>query len=234
MNLKTKKQAKIDLLIVLLGSIIPAIIYLFFAESWRGLNQSQNINFWIKFSISTILAYCLAGLGFTIAMLFRKEKFSEFGLIKKNAFIAILFSIICFLPHFIFLIVTRGFHGYIPMSGAIVYDSVMQRSIQEKIFCMIIIFIVWGFCEGFSYIYIAQKINVIFPVKSKWLNVGAIVGALLCVFMHGGISLDVKVMFDALTMFVFVYGILVTKNITGNAWGCIFSFFFLWNSFPSN
>ena len=97
---------------------------------------------------------------------------------------------------------------------------------------MIIVFFCWGFCEGFNYVFISRKLNIIFPTKIKLLNIGAIVSAIICVMLHGGISFNVVAIFDALTMFIFMYGILVIKDMKHNAWGCIFAFFFLWNAFP--
>lgn len=230
---KTKKQAIIDLIIIFACSVIPMIIYLFLGQYWRSLSQSDSVNFWVKFLIQCFLSFCLAGLGFVVVMILRKEDFAKFGLVRKNIVGSIILSSLTFVPHFIFLMVTRGFHGYVPMSGAIVFDSVMLQSLFEKIICVIILFAIWGFCEGFSILYIGQKINSIWKPKTKFLNIGAIVSAIIFVFMHGGVSLDPVVLFDAITMFVFIYGILVIKDITGNAWGCIFSFFFLWNAFPA-
>lgn len=200
---KSKQKAKIDLFVVFLFSCVPMIVYLVFEQSWRSLNQNSTISFLYKFSVQSLLAYSLAGLGFTIVMLWRKEKLSSYGLVKKNAIVSVLLSVLVFVPHLIFLIATKGYHGYVPMSGAIIYDSIVQRSFLQQILCMIIVFAIWGFCEGFTYVYVGQKINTLFPIKSKYINWGAVLG-----------------------------GILMIKDINKNAWGCIVSFLFLWNAFP--
>lgn len=232
-QVKTKSTtAIIDLLILLLMTLFPVIIYLFFEQQWRELNKSPQISFAVKFFIQSFLSFSLAGIGFVTVMIFRKEKFIEFGLVKKGALVSILLSIVAFIPHFIFLMVSKGFHGYMPMSGAIIFDSVMEQQLFVKIFCMIIVYFLWGFCEGFNYVFISQKLNIIFPNKRKFLNIGALVCGFLCVMLHGGISFNMIAIFDALTMFVFVYGILLIKDINNNSWGCIFAFLFLWNAFP--
>lgn len=118
------------------------------------------------------------------------------------------------------------------MSGAIIYDRVIEQPFSQQGIYLAIIFLIWGFCEGFSYIFICDKINVLYESKNTYLNIGAIAGGILCMLMHGGISLNPIIIADAITMFIFIYGTLLVKNITGNAWGCIFSFFFLWNAFP--
>lgn len=49
MKKRTKtKSAAIDLLIMLLMTLFPVIIYLFFEEQWRALNTSSQVNFPIK------------------------------------------------------------------------------------------------------------------------------------------------------------------------------------------
>lgn len=230
--MRNKQKIKRDLVVIFLASLVPMIIYLVFEQSWRAFNQNGSINFWYKFVLQSLIAYCLAGLGFTIVMLWRKEGFSSYGLVKKNTISSILMSILVFLPHLVFLVITKGFHGYAPMSGAIIYDSIMDRPFLQRFFCMIVVFLIWGFCEGFTYVFVSQKINSLLSKQNRFLNVGAVIGGIICVMMHGGIALNVVSLFDALTMFIFVYGILTVKDINKNAWGCIFAFLFLWNAFP--
>lgn len=135
---RSKQKTKTDLLLIFLASLIPMIIYLVFEQSWRSFNSNPNIHFWYKFALQSLIAYCLAGLGFTIVMLWRKEKWSSYGLVTKNTLVSILSSVLVFLPHLIFLILTKGFHGYMPMSGAIVYDSVMERPLLQQFICMML------------------------------------------------------------------------------------------------
>jgi len=226
------KTAKQDLLIIFISALIPMVIYFLFEPQWRLFNQDPAMNFAVKFIVQSLLSFSLAGLGFSIVMLLRREKFSAYGLVTINMIPAITLSVLSFVPHLLFLIFTKGFHGYAPMSGAIIYDSVMSRPTLQRVICMAIIFLIWGFCEGFTYVYASQKINEILPIKNKFINFGAIICGVLCIMMHGGISLNPVSMSDALTMFIFVYGILIVKDNFDNAWGCIFSFLFLWNAFP--
>ncbi|AGC67828.1 hypothetical protein Cst_c08290 [Thermoclostridium stercorarium subsp. stercorarium DSM 8532] len=37
--------------------------------------------------------------------------------------------------------------------------------------------------------------------------------------------------FESLTVFLIIFGMLLAKDFTKNAWGCIFVFVFLWNAF---
>ena len=227
-----KKRAKADLLIVSISALVPTVIYLFFEPQWRVASQDPDTSFGITFFVMCVLAFCLSGLGALLVVSVLKESFASYGMVRKNAFIVILLSVLAFIPHLIFMIAANGWHGYAPMSGAIVYDGVVSRPPFQRLVCMGIVFLIWGFCEGFTYVLVSRKVNTILPAKGDFMNFGAIIGGILCVMMHGGVPLDLLSLFDALTMFIFIYVILIVKDRFRNAWGCIFSFFFLWNAFP--
>lgn len=95
----------------------------------------------------------------------------------------------------------------------------------------LIIAVAWGFFEGFNYVVISDKINKLLPVKHRWLNWGAIICAVMCILIHGMIGVTMEGIIEMLTVFIAIYGMLVTKTVTGNAWGCVFLFVFLWNAF---
>ena len=84
--------------------------------------------------------------------------------------------------------------------------------------------------EGFNYVVISKKINDRYVCKNKWLNYGAIVCGLVCVLIHGMVGFDLYTFFAALTTFIIIYGMLIVKEKTNNAWGCIFIFLFFWNA----
>jgi len=233
MNLKSieANKAKTDLFIVFIITLIPLIIYLFFENVWNIQGRDESINFWLRFWIICLLAYGLTGLGFTIVFLFRKEKLSDYGLVKNKLFLSITLSILAFIPHFLFMYFTVSIQTYLPMNGTVLTQSVLSRPFPEKILCMGLIFLIWGFFEGITYVFISQKINCIIQTNNKYLNIGAIICGIVCVLIHGIIGFDVLIIIEAITVFVFIYGIIIIRNFTGNSWGCIFSFLFLWNAF---
>ncbi|WMC91386.1 hypothetical protein [Kineothrix sp. MB12-C1] len=53
----------------------------------------------------------------------------------------------------------------------------------------------------------------------------------LCIIIHGAIGVTAEGIIEMLTIFMIVYGMLMVKEYTGNAWGCVFIFVFLWNAF---
>lgn len=44
------------------------------------------------------------------------------------------------------------------------------------------------------------------------------------------IGIDLYTVFEAITAFIIIYGMLVIKDKTNNAWGCILIFLLFWNA----
>lgn len=47
---------------------------------------------------------------------------------------------------------------------------------------------------------------------------------------HGMIGFDIKTLMEALATFILMYGSLIIREKTGNAWGNILIFFVIWNA----
>ena len=45
-----------------------------------------------------------------------------------------------------------------------------------------------------------------------------------------GLRLDVRGIIEIITTFIAIYGMLLVKKKTGNAWGCVFAFCLIWNA----
>ena len=106
----------------------------------------------------------------------------------------------------------------------------LNSNYPTNILGYILIAFVWGIVEGFNYVVISKKINERYISKNKWLNYGAIVCGIACVLIHGMVGFDLYTIFEALTTFIIIYGMLIVKEKTNNAWGCIFIFLFFWNA----
>lgn len=92
-----------------------------------------------------------------------------------------------------------------------------------------IITIIWGFFEGFNYAVISEKINQRYPSQNQWLDFGAITCAIVCLFFHP-FTISFWGILEMITAFIAIYGMLIVKKKTGNAWGCVFAFCFIWNA----
>lgn len=179
--------------------------------------------------LSAVIQFGLAGLGITIVCLLRKEKFSLFGLVKRNTLKSILGSVICFIPYICYIFISKQYEGYQPF-GIMITEDVINRGFPYNIFGMSLIAVVWGFFEGFNYSVIYDKINNRYHSKSQWLDIGAITCAVVCILFHT-FDLSLWGIVELITTFAAIYGMLIVKKKTKNAWGCVFVFCFIWNAF---
>jgi hypothetical protein len=109
--------------------------------------------------------------------------------------------------------------------------DILSSGFPVNVVGMLIIAVAWGFFEGFNYVVISEKINARFPPKNMWLNWGAIICGVMCILIHGMIGVTIENIIEMVTFFIVIYGMLVVKEQTGNAWGSVFVFIFLWNAF---
>lgn len=190
--------------------------------------MNREINVIPRLLLNAALQFGIAGLGTSIVMIRRKEGFSGFGLRRKNALKSIAGTVLCFLPLIAVIVFSENFKGYRPLNISVTED-VLSGGFPVNVLGMALILFVWGFFEGFNYAVIADKINERYPSKKAWLNYGAITCAVICLFFHP-VRLDIRGIIEMVTVFFAIYGMLVIKDKTGNAWGCVFAFCFIWNA----
>lgn len=229
LSVKQKKADK-DLNIIIFATLIPLIIYLLFGNNIMNFAKSSYINIWLKFIPVMLLQFGLAGLGSLIVVFYRKEKLKDYGLVRNNFFKTIILSLVVCIPLLAFLLINNEISSYLPLKGCLFTELFLTLSFPTNIIGYTLIAVVWGFIEGFNYVVISKKINERYVSKNKWLNYGAIVCGIVCILIHGMIGFDLYTIFEALTTFILIYGMLVVKENTNNSWGCIFIFLFFWNA----
>lgn len=131
----------------------------------------------------------------------------------------------------IFMLSTGQITSYLPFQSVWTTREVLSSGFPINVIGMLITAIAWGFFEGFNYVVISDKINRRYPSKNRWLNWGAIACAVLCILIHGAIGVTAEGIIEMVTIFLIVYGMVMVKEYTGNAWGCVFIFTFFWNAF---
>ena len=225
-----QKNADKDLNIIIFVTLISLTIYLIFGKNIMNFAETSETNIWLKFIPIMLIQFGLAGLGSLIVICYRKEKLKEYGLIKNNFFKTIILSIVVCIPSMIFLLFNNEIDSYLPLKNCALTKAFLNSNFPTNILGYTLTALVWGFAEGFNYVVISKKINERFISKNKWLNYGALVCGIVCILIHGMIGLDLYTIFEALSTFIIIYGMLVIKDVTNNAWGCIFIFLLFWNA----
>ena len=223
-----QKRLDTDIWIISLVTFGVFIVYSIIGSQLMNFVKNSDISVIPRLLLNASIQFGVAGLGITIVCIFRKEKFTQYGLTKKNIGKTIVGTVICFLPSVCYIIVSGQFNGYQPFNILITGD-VIASDIPISILGMAFIVVVWGFFEGFNYAVICEKINRRYPSNNEWLDYGAITCAIICILFHP-FSISFWGMIEIITTFVAIYGMLIVKKKTENAWGCVFAFCFIWNA----
>ena len=223
-----QKRLDTDIWIISLVTFGVFIVYSIIGSQLMNFVKNSDISVIPRLFLNAIVQFGVAGLGITIVCIFRKEKFTQYGLTKKNIGKTIVGTVICFLPSVCYIIVSGQFNGYQPFNILITGD-VIASDIPISILGMALIVVVWGFFEGFNYAVICEKINRRYPSDNEWLDYGAITCAIICILFHP-FSISFWGIIEIITTFVSIYGMLIVKKKTENAWGCVFAFCFIWNA----
>ena len=226
-----QKRLDIDLWIIVSVSLLVLGAYIAFQNPITTFTLNREQNILLRVLLAAVFQFGLAGLGISIVSIVRNECFLAYGLRKKGAITSIVLSILCFIPYTILTFATGQFAGYLPFQSVWTTKDVLANGFPINAIGILITAIAWGFFEGFNYVVISEKINKRYPSKNKWLNWGAIICAVLCILIHGAVGVTMESILQMLTIIIIIYGMLMTKELTGNAWGCIFIFVFLWNAF---
>jgi len=230
-NTAVSKKASMDLWIILIITFIVLGIYMVFGSEIDNFVTNSQYPILIRTICIAFVQFGVAGLGISVVCFLRKEKFTDFGLHKDKALQSILLSVLAFVPNIIFTWTIGEFNRYLPFHRVNITDSLFQSSLPEAILGMIFVAAAWGFFEGFNYVVITDKINSCMPSKLWWLDWGAVICAVMCILIHGAIGLTPEGIIEMFTTLIAIYGMLMARKYTGNAWGCVFVFLFLWNAY---
>lgn len=223
-----QKRLDTDIGIIALVTLGVFLCYAAIGNQLLDFVTDDSISIIPRLLLNAAVQFGVAGLGITIVCILRKEKFTHFGLTRKNTFKAIIGTIICFVPSILYIFLSGQFNGYQPFS-ILITDDVIASGIPLSIIGMALIIVVWGFFEGFNYVVVCEKINRRYPSKKKWLDYGAITCAIICILFHP-FSTSFWGIVEIITTFIAIYGMLMVRKQTGNAWGCVFAFCFIWNA----
>lgn len=226
-----KKQLDADIWIIAIVSLIILGIYMTFGNQINAIVWDSSINIVLRvLFVGGIFQFGLAGLGITIVTLLRKESFLQHGLTFKQLPLTILLSAACCLPDFIYSLIAGNVHSWCPFIDVNTTAEVLASGFPYNVLGMLITAVCWGFFEGFNYVVIADKVNERYPSRYKWLDWGALMCAIMCILIHGAIGITPEAIIEMLTTMFLIYGMLLVKKHTGNAWGCVLIFVLYWNA----
>lgn len=221
---------KKDIAIILSISTIAAAVYIAFEGSIMDYGRDLSHPLLLRCLPVFIIQFGMSCLGILIVLIKNKESLSDYGLVKSNVLLSIIGCALVSLPTILFLWITNDIHGFLPFQGMFLTKEILQVSFPLNIVGYLMIAFIWGVGEGLFYVILADKINAGKRPKSIW-NFGAFVCAMIALAIHGMIGVDLKILAEDLVTFILMYGSLVIREKTGNAWGNILIFFVVWNAF---
>ncbi len=222
-----KKQLIADLIIIGLVSFVV----LLFAGKINAYSYDPSIPLMKRLCVTALCGqFAIAGLGITIVCIIRREKFTKFGLNTKNLLPALLLSLACCVPDFIYQLARGHVHSWFPFYDMSMTPQLLEESLPVKVSGLLITALFWGFFEGFNYVVIRDKISELSPSKYRFWDVGAFVCAVMCILVHGVVGVTPDAFLEMVCTLILIYGMLIVRKETGNAWGCVLIFFVYWNA----
>lgn len=223
-----QKRLDADIWIIALVTMGVFAAYAITGNQLMSFVKNSELSVIPRLFLNAAVQFGVAGLGISLVCIWRKERLSQFGLKTKNICKAIIGTIACFVPMIVYTFASGQFRGYRPFS-IMITDDVLSAGAATSIIGMTLIIVVWGFFEGFNYVVICDKINKRYPSANQWLDYGAISCAIVCILFHP-FSISFWGIIEIVATFAAIYGMLIVKKKTGNAWGCVFAFCFIWNA----
>ncbi len=134
------------------------------------------------------------------------------------------------MPELTYYLVRGSVSGWCPFQGFIPRRRFLQAHSLPNVIGYLITALFWGFFEGFNYVVIRDKISMLSPSKYRFFDWGALVCAVMCILIHGAVGVTPDAVLEMVATFILIYGMLIVRKETGNAWGCILIFFVYWNA----
>lgn len=227
-----KKQLDHDLIVIgVITFIVMSLVIAVFGKEFNAFVYDTSLPVLPRVALAAVCGqFGLAGLGITAVCIFRKEKFTRFGLNTKNLVPALLLSLGCCVPDFIYQLIRGNVHSWCPFIDVFTTKELLTANFAVKAIGFILTAAAWGFFEGFNYVVIRDKFSERFPSKYRFWDVGAFVCAIMCILIHGAVGVTADAVIEMLLTMFLIYGMLIVRKETGNAWGCVLIFFVYWNA----
>lgn len=227
-----KKQLDIDITVIgIVTFIVMSLVIAVFGKQFNGFVYNTEVSVLPRVALAAVCGqFALAGLGVTIVCLIRKESFTRFGLNTKNLVPALALSLGCCVPDFIYQLASGKAHAWCPFYDVFTTKELFSAGLPTAVAGFLLTAAAWGFFEGFNYVVIRDKLSERFPSKYRFWDVGAFVCAVMCILIHGAVGVTPDAVIEMLLTLFLIYGMLIVRKETGNAWGCVLIFFVYWNA----
>ncbi len=227
-----KKQLDIDIILIgVITFLALFFILVLFGKQFNGFIYDTNQPVLPRVAVAAICGqFALAGLGITIVCIIRKESFASFGLNTKNLLPALLLSLACCVPDLIYQLIKGNVHQWCPFYDVFTTKELLVASVPVKIAGFLLTAAAWGFFEGFNYVVIGDKLSERYPSKHRFWDTGAFICAVMCILIHGAVGVTPDAVIEMLLTMFLIYGMLIVRKETGNAWGCVLIFIVYWNA----
>ena len=152
-----KKQLDHDLIAIgIITFIALTLIMVVFGKQFNGFIYYKTSPVLPRVAVAAICGqFALAGLGITAVCLFRKEKFTKFGLNTKNLLPALLLSLACCVPDFFYQLAIGNVHPWCPFIDVFTTKELLTSFLPVKVLGFALTATAWGFFEGFNYVVIS-------------------------------------------------------------------------------
>ena len=136
----------------------------------------------------------------------------------------------CCVPDLLYNLFAGNVHTWLPFSAVQTTAEAIESGFPENALAMLLTALFWGFFEGFNYVVIFDKIGERYPSKNRLWDWCAFVCAVMCILIHGAVGVTPGAVAEMLCTLFLIYGMLIVRKATGNAWGCVLIFVLYWNA----
>lgn len=221
-----KGQKVLDLIIIFLITCITLAFIMTLGQD-AVIGVVDGFPLLVRTLYVAFIQFSIAGLGVVIIMLWRKEKFRDYGIRKEGITKSMVFGGVLLVLFIVYTYINEGNISYFPFRQVNLTPELLKAGFPVNIVGMLIVATAWGFFEGFNYVYLSRKINQLVNIKSPFLRLGPIIMGISCILVHGAVGQN---MLETLGSFFLVYMMLIIPELTENSWGCILIFMMFWNA----
>lgn len=215
----------INIILLLTGVVLGLNIWL---QPARYLQNPDNA-LTLRTAAMLGLQFGLMGLGALLVVILRKESPAKYGLRMKGLGKSILFSLVAAIPMLIYY-AWRGVRGYMPTSNIMTMPEWIAKGFPQALIGIIPTLLVWGLIQAFSYGVVADKLSISDPVEQPWLQMGPIYCSVFYLVLHG-FGFSMARLPELIATLLTVWGLHHARRLSGNTWGMVLMYGFLFNAF---